>query len=211
MTSAEDGLRERKKRETRQLISNVATRLFLERGFENVSVNEIAAAANVSKMTVFNYFARKEDLFFDRGAEGRGLIERALRERPKNVSPLAALQQLAHTLVEQRHQQAKFSAAVSAFWRAVKASPALRARTRELRDELENDLTELLEACVARKDPRARLIASMLASAWRVAYSTALRRQRAGDSAAAVRAAFLDVIDQAFHILLTGARDSPFV
>ncbi|HEX4224876.1 MAG TPA: TetR/AcrR family transcriptional regulator, partial [Pseudonocardiaceae bacterium] len=49
------GLRERKKRETRQRISNVATSLFMARGFDNVTVAEIAEAANVSKMTVFNY------------------------------------------------------------------------------------------------------------------------------------------------------------
>lgn len=60
-----NGLRERKKAETRQAISDVATRLFEARGFEAVTVAEIAAAANVSAKTVFNYFPAKEDLFFD--------------------------------------------------------------------------------------------------------------------------------------------------
>jgi AcrR family transcriptional regulator len=60
-----NGLRERKKAETRQTISDVATRLFEARGFEPVTVAEIAAAANVSAKTVFNYFPAKEDLFFD--------------------------------------------------------------------------------------------------------------------------------------------------
>jgi AcrR family transcriptional regulator len=60
-----NGLRERKKAETRQAISDVATRLFEARGFEPVTVAEIAAAANVSAKTVFNYFPAKEDLFFD--------------------------------------------------------------------------------------------------------------------------------------------------
>lgn len=211
MTHDAEGLRERKKRETRQLISNVATQLFFERGFENVSVNEVAAAAHVSKMTVFNYFARKEDLFFDRGMEDLALIEQALRERGPAVSPLAALEALAHALVEQRHPQAKFSATVVSFWRTVKQSPALRARARELRDELEIGLTELLQASAGHKDPSARLIASMLAGAWKVAYTTGLRRQRAGDSAAATRAAFLETLDQAFEIIRSGARGSPFV
>src|SRR5215211_7761821 len=88
-----EGLRERKKRATRQLISNVATRLFMERGFEDVTVDEVAAAANVSKMTVFNYFARKEDLFFDRGDEAQRLLRAALEGRGRR-SPLTALRAL---------------------------------------------------------------------------------------------------------------------
>jgi AcrR family transcriptional regulator len=211
MTNEDEGLRERKKRETRLAISHVATRLFQERGFENVSVVEIAAAANVSKMTVFNYFARKEDLYFDRGLSDLALAAQALRERASNVSPLGALQALVHRMVDERHVQAKFTPAVVAFWRTVKESPALRARARELRDELESGLTELLQASVRRRDPRARLIASMLAAAWRVAYTTALRRQRAGDNAADVRAAFLDSVDEAFAIIRKGARGSAFV
>ena len=206
----DEGLRERKKRETRQAISNIATRLFQERGFENVSVSEIADAANVSKMTVFNYFARKEDLYFDRGLSDMVLVGQALRERAASTSPLAALQALVHRMVDERQVQVKFNAGVGAFWRAVKESPALRARAREMRDELENGLTELLQLN-SNNEPSARLIASMLAAAWRVAYTTALRRQRAGDSAAEVRAAFLDTIDQAFAIIRKGARGTPFV
>ncbi|MFT3923263.1 MAG: TetR/AcrR family transcriptional regulator [Myxococcales bacterium] len=211
MTSDDEGLRERKKRETRQAISDVATRLFQERGFENVSVSEIASAANVSKMTVFNYFARKEDLYFDRGVSDLALVEQALRERAANVSPIAALQMLAHRMVDERQIQAKFTAGVGAFWRTVKESPALRARAREMRDELETGLTELLQNSIGRKEPSARLIASMLTAAWRVAYTTALRRQRAGDSAQEVRAAFLATLDEAFTILRRGAPGSPFL
>ncbi len=58
------GLRERKKRETRRRLLETATTLFSERGFDQVSVAEIADAADVSKMTVFNYFDSKEDLVF---------------------------------------------------------------------------------------------------------------------------------------------------
>src|ERR1700712_5361728 len=75
---AELGLRERKKRETRQHLSDIATGLFYERGFDAVSVAEVADAAGVSKMTVFNYFPRKEDLFFDRGPELAELFSEAI-------------------------------------------------------------------------------------------------------------------------------------
>jgi AcrR family transcriptional regulator len=85
------GLRERKKAATRQAISDIATRLFQERGFEQVTVAEIAEAAGVSVKTVFNYFGSKEDLFFDRADELLGAMLTALRERPPGVSPTAAL------------------------------------------------------------------------------------------------------------------------
>src|SRR3982751_5006220 len=60
-----EGLRERKKRQMRQRLSDVATELFLERGFEAVRVAEIAAACGVSEKTVFNYFPSKEALILD--------------------------------------------------------------------------------------------------------------------------------------------------
>src|ERR1700761_7333903 len=94
-----EGLRERKKRETRQHISDVATRLFIARGFEEVTVDEVAVAAGVSKMTVFNYFPRKEDLFFDRSDDAQELLRAALAGRGRR-SPVAALRALAHDMVE---------------------------------------------------------------------------------------------------------------
>jgi AcrR family transcriptional regulator len=60
------GLRERKKRETRQQISDVASAMFAQRGFDAVTISQVAQAAGVAKMTVTNYFPRKEDLVFDR-------------------------------------------------------------------------------------------------------------------------------------------------
>jgi len=75
------GLRDRKKQATRQAISNVATRLFVERGYEAVSVADIAHEADVSRKTVFNYFARKEDLVFDREDEVRALARDAIAGR----------------------------------------------------------------------------------------------------------------------------------
>src|SRR5882757_4729473 len=90
-----EGLRERKKRATRKLISDIATRLFDERGFDQVTVDEVAVAANVSKMTVFNYFPRKEHLFFDRSDDAQQLLRNALGNRGRR-SPIAALRARAY-------------------------------------------------------------------------------------------------------------------
>jgi AcrR family transcriptional regulator len=81
MTSA-TGLRERKKQQTRLLLADTARRLFAERGFENVSVAEIARAADVSETTVFNYYPTKEDLVYSGLERFESELLRAVRERP---------------------------------------------------------------------------------------------------------------------------------
>ncbi|MDC7339572.1 TetR/AcrR family transcriptional regulator [Streptomyces lydicus] len=127
----EDGrltLRERKKLRTRQRISGEATLLFIRHGFDNVTVAEVARAAEVSTMTVFNYFPRKEDLFLDRVPEGRELLIRAVRERGADETPLAALRRLTLDLLAQRHPLAAVGEGYGHFWRTVLDSPALRAR-----------------------------------------------------------------------------------
>src|SRR5471032_413376 len=91
--------RSRKRLATREGISNAATRLFLERGFDHVTVDEIAAAADVGRMTVFNHFPRKEDMFFDRDEEARELLRDALRKRNPGISPIEAYRLLAHRLI----------------------------------------------------------------------------------------------------------------
>jgi AcrR family transcriptional regulator len=81
-----EGLRERKKRATRETIAAAAMELFKERGFDAVTVADVAAAAEVSEKTVFNYFATKEELVFHRGAARREALIDAVRGRPPGVS-----------------------------------------------------------------------------------------------------------------------------
>ena len=210
--SENDGLREQKKRATRETISAVATRLFLERGFDNVTVAEVAAAANVSKMTVFNYFPRKEDLFFDREQEGNELVERALLERAPHVSPLAALRALARRLQEERHAFAKMTDGVVAFWRTVDESPALSARSHELRAEMEAALPGLLAKAVGRAEPDvdAKLVGSVLLAAWLTAYREARRLQRAHEKRAVVDNALSQLIERAFEVAEAAARGTAY-
>jgi AcrR family transcriptional regulator len=96
------GLRERKKLRTRQVISDVAIRLFLARGFDAVSVADIAAAAEVSKPTLFRYFPAKEDLVIDRIADHREESARVVRGRRDGEPPLAALHRHQRELLADR-------------------------------------------------------------------------------------------------------------
>ena len=77
------GRRERKKAATRKAISDVATMMFLERGFDNVSIREVADAADVSPTTVFAHFPQKEALVFDEDDEQRDRLVSAVRDRPQ--------------------------------------------------------------------------------------------------------------------------------
>jgi AcrR family transcriptional regulator len=173
--SNQPGVRERKKAETRQMISNVATRLFVEHGFENVSVDDVAREADVARKTVFNYFPRKEDLVFDREEEGKALVRQAIEARGKQ-SPLRAFQALMRTLLETQHPMFKITRRPIRFWRTVSESPALTARARELQVSLADDLAAAFSDAVGRPhtDPDARLAAAMLMATLVVAYAEAL-------------------------------------
>ena len=189
-------LRESKKRATRQRISDVATGLFFERGFDAVTVEEVATAANVSKVTVFNYFARKEDLLLDREGELMQLLRQALAARPNGQSTIGTLRALVDQLHEQKHPFARIDAQTVAFWRVIAASPSLKARLREIGDETVEGLA--LELAGPKPDGSARLIAGMVVLTWRTAYAEALRVFENGDSARKANAAFLALIDQGF-------------
>ena len=88
------GLRERKKQQTRQLIADTARELFAERGFEAVTVSDIARAADVSAQTVFNYFPTKEDLFYSRLEAFESELVAAVRDRAPDESVSVGLRAL---------------------------------------------------------------------------------------------------------------------
>ena len=84
------GLRELKKEQTRQLIADTAWRLFADRGFDKVTVAEIAREAQVAEATVFNYFPSKEDLFYSRFEAFSARLADAVRDRGPGEPALAA-------------------------------------------------------------------------------------------------------------------------
>lgn len=141
-SKARTGLRERKKASTRARISDLATAMFLARGFDAVTVAEVAAAADVSVKTVFNYFGTKEDLIFDREPEwvasiealaarrepGRGLI-RVLRDDVRERWPALEFGRWEHLTDESAQGRRSFYALVA-------GHPALRARQRQMSERV---------------------------------------------------------------------------
>lgn len=190
-------LRESKKRETRQRISDIATKLFVARGFDAVTLDEIALAAKVSKMTVFNYFARKEDLMLDREDDLLLLpFREALRERPKGQAPISALRGLVDALREQKHPFARIDPRSVAWWRVVAASPSLKARLHELEDEAAEGLA--LELAGTKSDGLARLLANIIVVTMRTARAQAISVLEHGGSTKKANAAFLALIERGF-------------
>lgn len=198
-------LRERKKQQTRARISGAATMLFLERGFDRVTVAEVAEAAEVSTMTVFNYFPRKEDLFLDRIPEAVALLEHAVRERPAGTSPVAAMHRLLLDLLAAGHPLVAVRDDFSYFWQVVLDAPALRARAREGVEEIEHALA----AAVAETsdDPQPRLTAAMAVAAYRTVYVTTAERILAGESAAALAGEQRALLDGVFTALETACAE----
>ena len=193
-----EDLRSRKRLANRQTISNVATRLFLERGFDAVTIDEIAKAADVGRMTVFNHFPRKEDMFFDREEEARALIRDALKAREPRVGPIETLRQLAHRLVEEESPLVRFTAGSRGFVETIEGSESLKARARAIRDELAEVAAVALAESVGREpgEPIARLTGSLLLATWTMALVDGYRTYRKSRNKESARAAFLAMIDR---------------
>ncbi|MFF3645004.1 TetR/AcrR family transcriptional regulator [Streptomyces sp. NPDC002564] len=117
------GRRERKKAATRQAIADAALRLFLERGYDDVGIREIADAADVSTTTLFKHFPVKEALVFDEDADQEARLLAAVRERPEGQSIPAAL--CGHAL-RYRMAAAGDDPRFTAFFALVDSTPALR-------------------------------------------------------------------------------------
>jgi AcrR family transcriptional regulator len=148
--TTELGLRDRKKLQTREAIAEAARRLFLERGFDNVSVVEVARAADVSEATVFNYFPRKEDLVYHRMEDFEEALVRAVRDRPAAESLVDAVGRF---VLEPRgylgSSDPKDALELAALTRVITESPSLLAREREIYERY----TKALAAVIAMERP----------------------------------------------------------
>jgi len=201
------GLRERKKQQTRQAISDVATRMFIERGFENVTVAEVAAAAGVSVNTVFNYFTTKEELFFDRIPEGMDAVMQVVRERRRGESAVAALRRAFRKRV--KGDLPFVPEGIGLFHGAIEASPALKARARMFLEEGQRQLAALLaeETGTPPDDATAQTVAAMTVGVWWMMWQELHRRTLAGEPSEVVRAAVSKLGERGFELLLAATGD----
>jgi AcrR family transcriptional regulator len=166
--SAEPGLRARKKQRTRELLAETAGRLFAERGFDSVTVAEVARAADVSEATVFNYFPTKEDLFYSQMESFEEALVEAVRDRPPGESVLAAFRRF---ILERSARLSTDEAAdvVARAARLIGASEALQTRERAVVARYTEALAALIaeETGAARDDVEPLVVAGALMGAQR--------------------------------------------
>jgi AcrR family transcriptional regulator len=182
---------------TRAHISTVATELFLRRGFDEVTIADVAAAAGVSKVTVFSHFERKEDLLLDRLPDAIEIVRTTIRDRAMTVGPVEALHRRAVELAEERHALSGLSERSEPFMRVLLASPTLIARLRAFAYEIEAALAADLDR-YARPAIESRLVAALLVAAYRTVISETVRLRLDGIDLADVAAGHRQRLDAAF-------------
>jgi AcrR family transcriptional regulator len=197
---AQPGLRERKRRRTRGLIACTAARLFAERGYEHVSVVDIAAAAEVSEQTVYNHFPTKSDLVLDRDRELREKLTSAIARRPPGVSPAAAIRDVALSLLDSLHGMDDEQVRGGLGYLSTR-SPTVHRLSLEMTDRHANAIAQVLAAEPGGPTPASAKIQA-IALAWVIQTITDLAGQgtAAGQSppqiAAELRPIVLAIIDE---------------
>jgi AcrR family transcriptional regulator len=189
---ADQGWRERKKAQTRQRLQEVALRLFVERGYEATTVEQIAAAAGVSHMTFFRYFPTKEDAVLSDSYDP--LLVAAIRARPGGEDPVTRIRLAVREGLGVIYAEAREALLVRT--RLSLRTPALRARL------WENQFAtrELLAGAIEGGEPS--FATRILASACLAALTTALEEWVAADGTTDLP----DLIDDAFRVLEEGRR-----
>ena len=202
---AELGLRERKKKQTRQVIAEAALRLFNERGFDAVTVAQVARAADVSDATVFNYFPTKESLFFGQMQSFEEALIQAVRERSGGESVLAAFRRFIDEGSERLTAEGT-AAAISMAARIVGGSPSLRAREREIVADSTDALALLLaeESGSSSDDIEPWVVANALMGAHRAIVSQVRAEVRAGRRGPALAAESRSQVERVFATLERG-------
>nr|BFD90338.1 TetR family transcriptional regulator [Kitasatospora sp. Xyl93] len=203
------GLRERKKERTRRVISEAAIALFLEHGFDRVSVADVAAAAEVSKPTLFSYFPTKEDLVVHRFADHQEQAAEVVRGRLPGEPVLDALLRDFLAGLARRDPVTGLNdhPAVLAFTALVYGTPSLAARVGEYVARAERSLAEALREAAGLPGPQdlaAALLAAQVTATQRVLALHNWRRIQDGRSADDLHAEAVGDATRAFDLLAHG-------
>ncbi|MFD4595414.1 TetR/AcrR family transcriptional regulator [Streptomyces rubiginosohelvolus] len=200
------GLRERKKRLTYQAVSDAAITMFLERGFDKVSVAEVAAAADISKPTLFRYFPAKEDLVLHRFADHEDEAARVVTGRSPDDTPLDALRRHFLDGLDRRDPVTGLCDVpqVLAFLRLLYGTPSLVARLHAYQGRSEAALARALGGGLSD-----RLAAGQIIAVLRILALENWRRIDAGESADRVYAGAVQAAEEAFVQLRTGLEPLP--
>ncbi len=191
MTNVTAGLRERKKADTRRAIQEQALRLFLRRGFDATTVEDVAAAAGVSHMTVFRHFPTKEDLVM--ADEYDPLLAELIRSRPADETDV---EKVRHALQQGLQSfDAAGRATVLARLRLILGTPALRARLWEQQSATQELIADALTG--GSTDPERTLGARVAAAVSLAAFTTALVAWAESNAAQPLS----DLVDRVFAVL----------
>jgi AcrR family transcriptional regulator len=206
-THPDEGLRERKRRLTRQLISDAATAMFATRGFDNVTVSEVADRVGVSEKTIYNYFPTKESLVLDTADEAVENMARALRERRPGQSLTDAVVEAITADMSQFDQAPdELVEFMPLFGAMLDSTPTLRAAVLEIHDRLATVARDELaaQAGVDPRDPEPTAAGRALAGLAEVAMESRMRHISDGLRGAELRAAATDDLERAARLLETG-------
>jgi AcrR family transcriptional regulator len=196
-TAAAPGRRERKKRETRAALTAAALRLALEKGPDNVTVEEISEAADVSVRTFFNYFSHKEHAILGRDPDDLELALRRIREAPAGESPLTTMRSIVSRVLDDLEKIDDQETALAQRIRLITESPNLLAQFVVLGSEDERELAATLAEQLGEPagSPRPALIVGATTMAVRVAVE-----QRKAGSDRSIRS----LVDEGLSLFATG-------
>ncbi len=207
----DQGLRERKKQLMRQLISDTATMMFLERGFDEVRVSEVAAACEVSEKTVYNYFPTKESLVLDREESSANALRRALGPEATHESPVDAVIAILSDEMDEFVRYLKTTdpsqyLEIIRFNDLVEGTPALKNARADMTDRLAQVAAEALAARVGvdPNDPEPQIAADALLGLWRVYYRAIMRYSGAARSPQEIRDEVLEDVRRAGRLIDSG-------
>ncbi|MFF5257736.1 TetR/AcrR family transcriptional regulator [Actinomadura viridis] len=192
-----EGLRERKKRRTRRHISEVATGLFVERGFDEVTIAEVAEAAEVSVNTVYNHFRSKEDLVLPPDEASSRRLADIVRERPPGETAARAVLARLREEVRRRDRAVGLAEGFGRVFEMMRGAPTLIARLEDLAEQMTAALAEVLaeETGAAPDDPLPRLVAGQIGWCHAQVFGEIGRRITAGEDPGAIAEGVLRLLD----------------